>query len=1251
MKMRKLAAVLLAGCLLMGNVGVVTAAEVENDTNEENQKVVSEEKNEAETSEEIAGNLSDDAGEDDKEIDSQQSEETETSDKAAKNSIAVRAETEVETLAAEADTLDAVYVSATGNDETGAGTQESPVATLAKAVNVAKDGATVYVMSDLMMTQTARYYGKNLAITSGDGGPYTLTRSNRVEQVQDAARSTYNPAMIEVDSTEGPGTASLTLTNIVLDDAGIHAGEYFVQADSEGDGWTTVGNSEVQNTSIVQDGMIATYNGVGTITLGDGAVLKNYGGMCAVRLSSGELIMKSGSQIIDDHEISREKGAKGSFGPAGAVWLQGGTITMEQGSIIGGASSDTHMNGRAIYADGGTASVGGTIQNITGADSMWQGQNGVAIHLRGGSSATLTETGEINGITGTASGNNTAIWTQFCNFTTEADSVISEVDGFQLLHFDDLDNNNYSHEVYLDGIISGCDSGSTCLLRSWYGQITLGPNSVVENCSSRSSGGLIYSNNGSHYTFAGTIRNNTALSGMIYLANQGGGGVIATIESTAHIVDNTGLGIRVNNSSNLIMNGGEIARNSSYGVRVSGKIDWKGVKFIMNGGSITDNGSYGVYCTVAGESLVEINGGMIAGNNGGQINASGDGYAVAEQNGEAGYEYAHISAGTLGEERKVRVSAGTVELPEGYADINLGCATADAVNALKASVNEQHSDWSAIGETGLWIQPDASECFFNFAPISTPDKTGLFVAYMPVDTSGAPLKGATASIAEVENGTCVPVLLEGLTPGHPYVVMLFNNTQYTLSADDTTIYTGGGQGDEVYDDGGFPAVTMYNSVDEIETMMVNGESVVEDEANGVTYESMLIDLLEIIYLDEQGNPVESDAKPGQYTVSLDWKDSNTVVRINDNEVNSELEDGTLIVRHIENVDEIQRGETTYKLLTEEPTEAVDHAVALANKGYGILNPSFYTNDEEARKVDAAGIQLLDDNLLTDLGDGRQELMEQKAAEYLNDLGEGQAYCYDFHYLDLVDAYNGNAWVSARYGTTVYLPYPEGVIKDTADDLGVRVVHYKDLHREYGIAGHAEVEEAIAASEMETMAAEFTDAGIKFDVDREGFSPFAIVWQTEAHTITASAGEGGTISPSGSVVVGEGADKSFAITPNDGYSIEEIKVDGQAVELSGIADKNGIGTYTFENIIADHTIEVTFKEDSTTPGGGEGSGGTGGSGTGGSDSEQDNTAGKDNAGQNQAVKTGDTTNVILYFILAGAALCVAAGILAYRKIRK
>ena len=87
-------------------------------------------------------------------------------------------------------TGNAVYVSATGSDETVDGSQGNPYATLAKAVDVAQDGDTIYVVSDLTMEECARYYGKDLTITSGEGGPYTLTRGENFAQQQDAARST-----------------------------------------------------------------------------------------------------------------------------------------------------------------------------------------------------------------------------------------------------------------------------------------------------------------------------------------------------------------------------------------------------------------------------------------------------------------------------------------------------------------------------------------------------------------------------------------------------------------------------------------------------------------------------------------------------------------------------------------------------------------------------------------------------------------------------------------------------------------------------------------------------------------------------------------------------------------------------------------------------------------------------------------------------------------------------------------------------
>ena len=70
------------------------------------------------------------------------------------------------------------------------------------------------------------------------------------------------------------------------------------------------------------------------------------------------------------------------------------------------------------------------------------------------------------------------------------------------------------------------------------------------------------------------------------------------------------------------------------------------------------------------------------------------------------------------------------------------------------------------------------------------------------------------------------------------------------------------------------------------------------------------------------------------------------------------------------------------------------------------------------------------------------------------------------------------------------------------------------------------------------------------------------------TITASAGTGGSISPSGAVSVDYGANKTFTITPNSGYAILDVMVDG--------VSQGAITTYTFSNVTANHTISAAFS---------------------------------------------------------------------------
>ena len=72
-----------------------------------------------------------------------------------------------------------------------------------------------------------------------------------------------------------------------------------------------------------------------------------------------------------------------------------------------------------------------------------------------------------------------------------------------------------------------------------------------------------------------------------------------------------------------------------------------------------------------------------------------------------------------------------------------------------------------------------------------------------------------------------------------------------------------------------------------------------------------------------------------------------------------------------------------------------------------------------------------------------------------------------------------------------------------------------------------------------------------------------------YTIKTTAGAGGSISPSGSVSVREGRDQTFTITPDKGYAVSNVKIDGKSI--------GAVKSYTFENVRRTHTIEVIFMK--------------------------------------------------------------------------
>lgn len=109
-----------------------------------------------------------------------------------------------------------------------------------------------------------------------------------------------------------------------------------------------------------------------------------------------------------------------------------------------------------------------------------------------------------------------------------------------------------------------------------------------------------------------------------------------------------------------------------------------------------------------------------------------------------------------------------------------------------------------------------------------------------------------------------------------------------------------------------------------------------------------------------------------------------------------------------------------------------------------------------------------------------------------------------------------------------------------------------------------------------------------------------------YIIEATAGAGGSISPSGSVSVREGGDQTFTITPDKGYAVSNVKIDGKSI--------GAVKSYTFENVSRTHTIEVIFIKGTAS------------------------------------ARTGDSSNLSLWYTLLLASTITLAGAVHYKRKR-
>ena len=608
----------------------------------------------------------------------------------------------------------AVYVSSAGDDTAGNGSQSAPYATLAKAVDVAKDGATIYVMSNLTMTKCARYYDKDLTITSLDpNNPVTISRGTEFDPQSDHARSWYNPAMVEVQTTGGEG-AGLTLTNIIFDDDGKKEGTVFAQAVSDG----SVGATSNDNLVYVQDAIIASNATVPTtITLGDGAVLRNFGGMSAVRVTDqAKLVMKSGSVIEDASSITRSKGDAGSVGPAGAVWLQGSDFEMENGAEI------KNVNGRAVYADGGSVSVGGTISGITGNPAMWQGEDGTAIHLRNKASGTLLSGGIIKEISGTKS--SSAVYVHTSTLDCNEESKICNCDSVGILSvYCDSNWNKGRNIVNFDGELSGTLNNKNPFQIACT-NLTIGKNAKIHGNSAYY--GALYLQKNVTADIYGKIYENTASGRGGGIGTAGHGFVEINLYKGAEIKDN-------------------IANNTGGGLSL------KNAKFVMHGGKISGNRSNnnvggGVY--LYKDVVVELHGGTISGNI--DKNGSNDITITDSRNSTSENNYLAISNDiTIGNKAiYFEKDTKTVTPAADSLDIKLGNASADSKAALKNASNG--NGWADPLAT-FWAQRDgAAELTVGGLTLDSALPQIVYALVQETNADGKPVSGAEIKVYSTE---------------------------------------------------------------------------------------------------------------------------------------------------------------------------------------------------------------------------------------------------------------------------------------------------------------------------------------------------------------------------------------------------------------------------------------------------------------------------------------------------------------------
>ena len=191
--------------------------------------------------------------------------------------------------------------------------------------------------------------------------------------------------------------------------------------------------------------------------------------------------------------------------------------------------------------------------------------------------------------------------------------------------------------------------------------------------------------------------------------------------------------------------------------------------------------------------------------------------------------------------------------------------------------------------------------------------------------------------------------------------------------------------------------------------------------------------------------------------------------------------GTLTVRAVEDTED---NAAVSPVVNETPAERLESGTGLI-----VAEPDtqYTVNDLGIPVPEGSAPSLLFDSIITNDGIDRETRLEQEVAEQLPALGSNQTRYYQSQYLDLVDANNGNIWLTASQAITVYWAYPQGT--NANDDF--TLWHFEGLHREGENSGF-EIGD-VEAAQLEQVTIQKDAYGISFTVEPGGFSPFVLTW--------------------------------------------------------------------------------------------------------------------------------------------------------------